>query len=117
MPVRIKKINQLLKKELSRLISREVDFSSGSLVTLTRVDTSPNLIESKVFISVFPEEKQADSLEILKKNIWSIQQMINKRLRMRPIPKIIFLPENKTAEAGKVEEILEKLNKLKKEEK
>jgi ribosome-binding factor A len=114
---RIKKVNQLIKKELSQIILREIEFLPGSLVTLTRIETSPNLIESKVYFSVIPSEKQKNAFSVLNRQIWHIQQLLNKRLRMRPIPKIIFLEEKQIVEAAKVEEILEDLQKLKKKRK
>ena len=111
MSKRIQRINQLIKKELSQIILREIEFPQGVLVTITRVETSPNLIESNVWISVLPEEKLKIILEILNKNIYFLQQKLNKRLTMRPIPRIKFLEERKTSEASRIEEILEELKK------
>lgn len=108
---RINRINQLIKEELAQIIFREVEFLPGILVTLTRVETTPNLNESKVYVSVLPEEKKETVFKELKRQIWRLQQLLNKRLRMRPIPKIIFSFEKETAQAGRIEEILEKLKK------
>ena len=111
MPNRIPKVNQLIKKELGQMILREVDLPEGTLVTLTRVETTPNLIQAKVYISVLPQEMSQDVLEILKKLVYDLQQKLNERLRMRPIPRIIFAEEKTTREAGRVEELLEKIQK------
>ena len=108
---RIPRVNQLIKEELSQIILKEIEFPQDVLATITRVETSANLIESNVWISVLPEEKLKRILEILNKNIYFLQQKLNKRLKMRPIPRIKFLKERKTAEAGKIEEILEGLKK------
>ena len=108
---RIPRVNQLIKKELSQIILRETDFPESVLVTVTRVETFPNLIESKVFISVLPKDKTENTLKILNREIYEIQQKLNKRLKMRPIPKIGFRGEKKTVEAARIEEILEKLKK------
>jgi len=113
-PERIQKVNKLIKKELSRIISREVEFLPGVLTTLTRVETAPNLSESRAYISVLPEEKQETALNSLNSQVWHLQQLLNKRLKMRPVPRIIFLKEKETAEAGRIEEILERLKKRKK---
>ena len=111
MSKRIQQVNQLIKKELSQILLKEIEFPQDVLVTVTRVETLSNLIESKVWVSVFPEEKFNIILEILNKNIYFLQQKLNKRLKMRPIPRIKFFQERKTAEAGKIEEILEELKK------
>jgi ribosome-binding factor A len=60
-----------------------------------------------------PEQKEKRILEMLEKNVYFLQQKINERLRMRPIPKISFRGEEKTKEAGRIEKILERLKKEK----
>ena len=109
MSKRIQRVNQLIKKELSQILLREVDFPKDILVTVTRIDTSPNLRESKVFISTVPSEKAQRVLKTLNQKIYELQQKINRRLKMRPVPRIRFSEERETAEAGRIEEILEKL--------
>mgnify|MGYP001598407987 CR=1 FL=1 len=42
------------------------------------------------------------------------EKKINKKLNMRPIPKIIFVKDNVIAEAAKIEEILEKIKEVEK---
>ena len=111
---RIEQVNQLIKEELSQIISREIELLPGTLLTLTRVETSVDLRQAKVFISVIPEGKREKVSEEVNRNIYDLQQRLNKRLNMRPIPKIRFIEEKETVEAGRVEEILEKLKKGKK---
>lgn len=111
MSKRIQQVNALIKRELSQILLREIEFPPNVLVTITRVETSSNLIESNIWVSTLPEEKLKRCLEILNKNIYILQQKLNQRLEMRPIPRIKFLEERKTSQAGKVEEILERLKK------
>ena len=108
---RIKKVNELLKREISQAVLNEVDFPKDILVTVTRVETSVDLEQSRVFISVMPEGKTSLVLSILNRAIYNLQQRINKRLKMRIVPKISFFKEKKTRKAAKVEEILERLKK------
>lgn len=111
---RIQRINQLIKKELSQIILKEIEFPIGVLVTLTRVETTSDLRESNVWVSAIPEGKLKKILEILNKNIYFLQQRLNKRLKMKPLPRIKFLEEKRASEAGRIEEILEELKKEKK---
>lgn len=117
---RIQRVNALIKDELNNILLKEVDFPKDVLVTITRVESSTNLSQAKIYISVmsagrdFPEKsldepaQQTDKvLEILNRKIYDIQQALNKRLRMRPIPKIQFKKEEKTEEAARIEELLE----------
>lgn len=116
---RILRLNALIKKEVNQILLRDFDFPDNILVTITRVETSPNLIQTKVYISVIlacrslsfgGEEDQIDRVfTILNGRIYDIQQKINKRLRMRPVPKIKFVKEERTKEAGRIEELLEKI--------
>jgi len=106
---RVEKINALLKKELNKIFLKEFDFSPEVFITITRVETSSNLIESKVYISVIPKKAKKEIFDFLNKEIYHIQQKINKALRMRPVPKIIFKEEKETEKAGEVERILKEI--------
>jgi len=109
MSKRVLRVNQLIKKEVSQILLKEIDFPIDTLVTITRVETSTDLNQAKVFFSCLPESQISDVFQILNRQIYDIQQILNKRLRMRPIPRIKFVEEEETKEAGKIEEVLERL--------
>jgi len=108
---RLSQVNALIKKELSNILLKELDLPSNVLITLTRVETLKNLSEAKIYVSVIPEEKREEVFKVIIGNIYNLQQHLNNRLKMRPVPKIRFEKENKTKEAAKIEEILEQLKK------
>jgi len=108
---RIQRVNHLIRNELAKIISKEIEFPPDVLVTLTRVQTTKDLVQSQVFISVMPEKKIEEILKILKKEIYFLQKKLDRILRMRVVPKIIFLKEEKMVEAGKIEKILAGLKK------
>lgn len=110
---RIEKVNSLLEHQISKIILKDFDFSDA-IVTLTYVDATANLIEARAYISVLPDEKAEKILKVLNKGVYGIQQKINKMLNMRPIPKIIFIKDEKIGNAARVEKLL---SNLKKEEK
>lgn len=111
MAKRIERVNELLKEEIGNILLKDVEFPEGVLATITRVEVSPNMFEAKVFISVFPDNKTDNVFNILNKIIYGIQQKINSRLRMRPIPRISFVREEKTREAARVEELIDETKK------
>lgn len=117
MSKRIQQVNELIKRELSQILLKEMDLDVDDqslkdvLVTVTRVETSDNLSQAKVYISVMPEDRAKRILGILERKIYYLQQKINKRLKMRPVPQIKFLEEKETVRAGRIEAILEKLKK------
>ena len=124
---RIDKVNSLFEREISQILLRDFHFAE-SLVTLTHVDVTPNLIEARAYISVMftrkssaspagglgeggPEKEINDIIKRLNDNVGDIQQKINKKVNMRPVPRIMFLRDDHTKEAGRVEELLNKLRK------
>lgn len=108
MPHRLEKINQLLKKEIGQILLKELDFADV-LVTITTVETSVDLKQAKIMISVLPFEKSQKVLEILNRQIFDFQQILNKKLKMKSVPKIYF----KIDEGGKQQaKIIELLNKI-----
>lgn len=107
---RVDKINSLLQQEVGKIILHDFAFSPEILVTITRVETTGNLIEAKVFVSVFPEHKADSIVNALDKSVYDIQYKINRTLRTRPIPKIRFIKETEISKAAKIEELLFKAN-------
>lgn len=108
---RIKKVNEVIKRELGRIILKEIDLPKSILVTLTEIETSKDLRDCKVFVSVLPEEKTSNVLRVLEREIYQLQQILNQRLAMRPVPKIKFFQEKRLKETQRIEKILNKIQK------
>jgi len=108
MSERIQRVNQLIKRELSQMILKEFDFQARALVTITRVDTSSDLTQAKVYVSSIPDSFKA--IKILNYKVNYLQYRLKKRLRMKIIPRIKFFEEKQAAEASRIEEILEKIH-------
>ena len=111
MSKRLERVNELLYREISQLILRQFSFP-GVLATITKVEASPNLREAKIIISVMPLEKSQLVLKALKRNIFELQQLLNKKLKMRPVSKIRFEIDKAAPKAQRVEELLEEIKKL-----
>lgn len=106
---RIPQINERIKRELSEIFLREIDFLEKALITIIKVETSSNLIHSKIWISVIPESQTEKVFRVLNKKIYYLQQILNKRLRVRPMPKIKFIEEKEIKQALKVEQLLDEI--------
>jgi len=102
---------------LGKIIFREINFKKGVIVTITRVQSSDNLIQTKVYISVLPQQETQNVLSLLNKSIFDIQQKLNKRLEMRPVPKIIFVEEKETQRAQEIEELFDQIKTVEKNKK
>ncbi len=101
----------MIRNEISQLVKREIDLPRDVLITITRVETSANLIQAKVFISVLPEDRTESIFRLLNSRIYELQQKFNKRVKMRPVPRLIFIKEESTKEAGRVEQLLEEVKR------
>ena len=108
---RILRVNELIQKELGQIILREIEFPKNTLVTITRVETSPDLSQAKVYVSCLPDNRGDRMLEVLKRQGYNIQHKLNKRLETKIIPRIRFIKELKTMQAGRIEQILDKIKK------
>ena len=108
MSLRIKKVNELLRHEVSQLLFKKVDLS-GVFITIISVETSPDLRQAKVKISVIPTEKGEAALRAISQNIFDIQQEINKKLYMKPVPKLRFEIDKVEEKAQEIEKLLGKM--------
>ncbi|MBI2454115.1 MAG: ribosome-binding factor A [Parcubacteria group bacterium] len=104
---RLNKVNELIHRFISGLLRRELDVEA--LVTISSVVTSANGQEATVSITVFPFEKSEAVLKEIQKNIYEFQQALNRGLRMRPVPKIIFKIDESEERGDK---ILQKIDYL-----
>ncbi len=105
MSERIKKLNDLLRDEVGKILKKELEFNDA-LVTVVRADTSPTLEHATVWISVFPGSQEKSALKEINRQIYRLQQILNKRLAMHPVPKIRFEIDRTEDRANKIEKIL-----------
>ncbi len=106
---RLPKINELVKKHINDILLKELSLKSGVFVTIVKVDTSPDLRYTRVFISVFPEKEFGYALKTLEKELYTIQKSLNKKLRMRPLPRIEFRSDFTECKADKIEKLLKEI--------
>lgn len=108
---KLEKLNKLIRQELAKILLEEGDFEPGVLVTVLEVKTSPDFLNASAVISVLPTQKAKKVLEALSKRIYFLQQILNKRLQMRPVPKLRFEVDFTEAEGEKIERIIRKIDK------
>lgn len=90
---RMTRVNEEVKMEMSAIIQREVkDPRIDSLVSVVAVDTTGDLKECKVYISVLgDEEKRAQTMEGLKSSAGFIRRELAHRLNLRNTPNLHFM--------------------------
>ena len=106
---RIVKINELIKKHTNDIILKDLSLKDGVFITIAKVDTTPDLRYTRVFVSIFPEKEISYAMKTLEKEIFQIQGILNKKLSMRPLPKIEFRLDLTESKADEIEQLLKNI--------
>ncbi len=106
---RIVKLNKLIKEHLGEIFQRELSLKPGLFLTIAKVDTSPDIRYTRVSISVYPYKDCDYAIKTLNKEIYTIQGALNKKLKMRPLPRLEFVLDSTEEEADKIEKILTRI--------
>lgn len=109
MSQRVVKINELIRKHINDIILKELSLKEGVFVTVVKVDTSSDLRYTRIFVSVFPENDRAYAMKTLEKEVFKIQGILNKKLHMRPLPKIVFQLDTTESKADEIERLLKEI--------
>ena len=107
MSSRLKKLNDLLRDEAGKILKKELEFNDV-LVTVVRADISPTLEHATIWISVLPESKRETALQKINQKIYNLQQILNERLAMHPVPKIRFEIDKTEEAVARIEKLLQK---------
>ncbi len=106
---RTERINEVLREELSELISRELrDPRIGSIVSIVDIETQDDLRQAKVHVSVMgsPEEKKATIAALTSASGW-LHRSITKRLSMRSVPYLVFVLDETMERADRIDRLIE----------
>lgn len=106
---RIEQINKTIQKELGRAILQEIKLPPDALATITKVQVSSDLSQVKVWISILPEEKRNRVIMILQKARSRLQSSLNRRLKLKRIPKIKFILDVSEEKAERINRLLDKI--------
>lgn len=101
MTQRTEKVNELLREEIANVLRDELrDPRIGGLVSILRVDVSPDLHRATAFVSVFgTDEERADTLIALTSARAFIRREVGRRVHLRYIPDIEFVGDTSIARA------------------
>ncbi|MDO4198577.1 MAG: 30S ribosome-binding factor RbfA [Erysipelotrichaceae bacterium] len=104
---RVDKIDSILRKELSVIISQEINDPKLGFPTVTDVDVSPDLTSAKVYVSFLGKNyMKRDGIDTLRRSKGYIKSLLAKRVKMRKIPDLTFVVDDTLDKAEKIENIL-----------
>ena len=88
---RMRRVNEVLREVVGGVVSGELVDPRLGFVTVTAVETSPDLRTAKVFVSVLGDSTERDAtLEALRSSHGVIQARIAAETRMRRTPTLTF---------------------------
>jgi ribosome-binding factor A len=101
---RIERVNELIRHELSDLLLRELrDPRLDGLISITRVEVSPDLYNARVSVSVMSETASpADALKALNAAAGFLHKELVHRLDMRRVPFLTFQLDKSIEEGAAV---------------
>jgi ribosome-binding factor A len=109
---RLERINEVIRRELSEIISREINFGAQTLVTLHAVDITPDLRQCHVFVSVIGKnEQKARVLAELTEHRGTLQRELAKRVVLKYTPHLNFKLDDSIERGSRVLEIMQGLEK------
>lgn len=85
---REKKIEEIIKKSATKFMLEEG--SNNSLVTFTHVYVTPESEQATVFFTAFPESREQEALDFLKRKRTDFKHYIKSNTRLQRIPFIDF---------------------------
>jgi ribosome-binding factor A len=89
--IRVSRVGEQIKKELSQILQQELKDPRIGFVTITSVEMSGDLQHAKVYVSVMGDEEQKKStLAALNKAKGFIRSEIGRRITLRHTPELVF---------------------------
>ncbi len=106
---RLARLNELLKREISRILRHEVRDPRVGIPTVTGVEVTQDLWSAKVHVRLGGEEKErAEALEGLEAAAPYVRKQLGD-LRIRRVPELRFVEDRTLDHARRIERILEEV--------
>ena len=107
---RILLINEEIQKELSALLRNLKDPRvQGTMISITRVETTPDLRYTKVYVSFLQEEKAADAMKGLKSAAGFLRRQLGNNLKLRYSPEIVWALDDSITYGAKMLKLINSL--------
>jgi len=104
------RVNELVKRELSAIIAREINFE-GVLVSVNAVDVTPDLKSAHVFVSILGPAPGASVIDKLEAHRPALQAELSRHVVLKYTPHLVFHLDDSIERGARVLEILQDLEK------
>lgn len=102
------RLAQDMKREIIGIIGQMKDPRlSGGLLTVTRLDVTPDLDQAKVFVSLLgTDEAAAEVVKALNRAAGHVRTEVSRRMHIRKAPRFVFVRDDGAAYAAHINELL-----------
>lgn len=116
---RQKQIGGLIQEEINAIFQRlGLGFVNGGLVSVSSVKVTPDLLEARIYISVYRAADKAEALKKITDRAWEVKKELAARVKtqLRRIPELKFFADDTLDQVFKMEELFEKIKKEEKKD-
>ena len=103
---RIGRINEEIQRELASLIPNVKDPRVSGLISVTAVDTTPDLRYAKIYISVLDKSDCAQVLKGLKSASGYLRRELGRALQLRYTPELTFVRDDSIDQGAHILDML-----------
>ena len=107
------RVGELLRKELSETLVKN-DFHHSDLsnfsITVSQVVVTPDMKWARAFVSPLGGENFDEVMDYLNKNVFSIQKIIASKVRLKRMPKLVFIEDKSFDFASSISQKIKGLN-------
>lgn len=107
---RIAIINEEIRKELSALLRGVKDPRvQDVMISITRVETTPDLRYTKVYVSFLQEDRAGEAMAGLKSAAGFLRRQLGGNLRLRCSPEIVWVRDDSITHGAKMLKLINSL--------
>lgn len=108
--LRIEKVQEFIKQEISQIILTELKDPRVGFVTVTRVEVTGDLRHAKVFISLMGSSEQKEAtLQGLQRALGFMRAEVGKRLRLKMIPELALAVDESLDHSVRIQKLLDEI--------
>jgi ribosome-binding factor A len=109
---RQKQIGGLLFEEISSIFQKlSLTMLDGGMVSLSSVKVTPDLLEARIYISLFQVKDRPAALKKIQERSWEVKKELTSRLgrQLRRMPVLQFYLDDTLDQVFKMEELFRKI--------
>jgi len=109
---RQKQISELIRRQFSIVLMEEGSYIfERAMVTVTQVSISPDLLNAKVYLSIFNAENKPEVLSSMEENYARLRHALSNKVgkQLRRMPELQFFLDESLDEFFKMNQLLNKL--------